>query len=160
LSTERSTVVARSPLDFMDELLVDCPRCTGAAIIRTAPPARPDNRNYDVESRARRMVCTACGAVREQPDTPLGQILTPFMGLTPRLRVETRHGTLVAFNAGHLAYIETWLAGRLRTELEDPRGWVRNRSVIARLPAWAKAARNRDEMLAAIARTRQSRSPS
>lgn len=150
-----STVEARSAHDFMDSFLVDCPVCGGLAVIAlTSPQARPDNPIYDIESRARRMTCTACGKTQDQPATPLGEVNRPTMGLALRLRAETRHGVLIAFNLAHLDYMERYLAGTLRTESPDPRGWVRNSSIVSRLPAWAKASKNRAEVLKAIAKAR------
>lgn len=155
-----SSVAARSAYDFMDSFLVDCPACGGLAVIRpTSPPARADNPVYDIESRARRLTCTACGKTLHQPATPLGQVNRPTMDLPLRLRAHTRHGDLIAFNLEHLDYLERYLAGTLRTETPDPRGWVRNASVVSRLPAWAKSAKNREEVLKAIAKARTKAAP-
>jgi hypothetical protein len=117
-------------------------------------PLDPETSERDRDPAPRRMLCRACGAVREQPRTPLGQFITPFMGLVPRLRAQTRHGELIAWNEDHLDYLEQYLSGRLRIEtVED--GGVRNASVVSRLPAWAKSAKNRDEILKAIAKVRR-----
>ena len=147
----RSVVSARHRGSFGDRLVVDCPSCGGMAVIT---PLDPETSERDLDSAPRRMLCRACGAVREQPRTPLGQFITPFMGLVPRLRAQTRHGELIAWNEDHLDYLEQYLSGRLRIEtVED--GGVRNASVVSRLPAWAKSARNRDEILKAIAKVRR-----
>ncbi|HRD29048.1 MAG TPA: hypothetical protein PLO65_12175, partial [Caulobacter sp.] len=114
----------------------------------------PPDAGRPAASAARRMLCHACGAVREQAQAPLGVIIDPFMGLPPRLKAVTRHGELVAWNEAHLDYLERYLSGRLRIETVQP-GGVRNASVISRLPAWAKAAGNRAEVLRAIARLRR-----
>lgn len=148
---DRSVVAARSKDSFDDRLVVDCPGCGGMAVITPlGEVAAPRDRAF----AARRMVCLACGATRDRPVTPPGQIADPFMGLAPRLRAETRHGVLVAWNEAHLDYLEHYLAGRLRTETPDATTGVRNASVISRLPAWVKSAKNRDAVLKAIARLR------
>lgn len=147
----RSVVAARSKDSFGDRLVVDCPGCGGKAVI-TPLAAGIDPRDQD--AAARRMTCHACGATRDQAATPPGQVMNPFMGLAPRLRAETRHGDLVAWNEDHLDYLEHYLSGRLRIETPDARTQVRNASVVSRLPAWAKSARNRDAVLKAIARLR------
>lgn len=147
----RSVVSARSRDSFGDRLVVDCPSCGGKAVIT---PLAPDTPGPNRDSAPRRMLCHACGAVREQAQAPPGQLMTPFMGLTPRLRAQTRHGELVAWNEDHLDYLEQHLSGRLRVETASD-GGVRNASVVSRLPAWAKAAKNRDEILKAIARLRR-----
>ena len=117
----------------------------------SATPAR------HVDFADRRLVCEACGLTRDQPATPMGVINDPWMGRPPRLRAETRHGTLVAWNEDHLDYLEHYLAGGLREEAPASKGGVRNASIVSRLPAWAKAAKNRDEVLKAIARVRRDR---
>jgi hypothetical protein len=150
--TSRSRVAALPPEAFGRRLLVDCPTCGGKAVIHVGDPgARP------VDAAARRLVCEACGLTRDQPEAPMGVVLDPFMGRPPRLRAETRHGALIAWNEDHLDYLERYLAGGLREETPAPEDGVRNASIVSRLPAWAKAARNRDEVLKAIARLRRER---
>jgi hypothetical protein len=150
--TPRSRVPALRPETFGRRLLVDCPACGGKAVITVADPGEGS-----VDFAARRLVCEGCGLTRDQPETPMGVIADPFMGRSPRLRAETRHGTLVAWNEDHLDYLERYLAGGLREETPASEGGVRNASIVSRLPAWAKAAKNRDEMLRAIARVRRER---
>jgi hypothetical protein len=149
-SDGRSVVPARLPDDFLGRLVVDCPACGGYAVI--LPCDLSDVR----ASAARRMVCRDCGAMREKPQTPNGASIDPFMGLAPRFRAVTRHGDLVAWNEEHLDYLETYLSGRVRVEQlpVDPAG-PRNRTIVSRLPAWAKSAKNRDDMLRAIERVRR-----
>lgn len=150
----RSIVSARLQESFVDRLLVDCPTCGGKAVITpTAPVAVGRN----PAAAARRMLCHACGAVREQAETPSGHLVDPFMSLTPRLRAETRHGVLQAWNEDHLDHIEQYLAGHMRLEQRREPGAAGNQSVISRLPVWAKAAKNRDEMLKAIAKLKRER---
>lgn len=147
----RSVVAARGKGSFGDRLVVDCPACGGMAVITPVAGALPPR---DRDKAARRMICHACGAARDQAETPVGRPADPFMGLRPRLRAETRHGDLIAWNEEHLDYLERYLAGRLRIETPDEATQVRNASVISRLPAWAKSARNREAVLKAISRLR------
>lgn len=150
--TSRSRVPALRPEAFGRRLLVDCPACEGKAVIAVADPGEGS-----VDFAARRLICESCGLTRDQPATPMGVIADPFMGRPPRLRAETRHGVLVAWNEDHLDYLERYLAGGLREETPAGEGGVRNASIVSRLPVWAKAAKNRDEMLKAIARVRRER---
>jgi hypothetical protein len=152
--TSRSRVAALYPEAFGKRLLVDCPACEGKAVINVGDFDGPLGR---VHTAARRLVCEACGLTRDQPATPMGVMANPFMGRPPRLRAETRYGALVAWNEDHLDYLERYLAGVLREETPAPEGGVRNASVISRLPAWAKAAKNRDAVLKAIAKVRRER---
>jgi hypothetical protein len=138
---ERTQQPARSNSDFADRVLVDCPGCGRAALVEL--------RETDDEGPARRrLACGACGRAAEGPadDISLGQPLS--------LRAETRFGTLLAYNLDHLDYIEAFIQAGLREERVDPDG-PRNRSILSRLPAWAKSAKNRDEVLRAIARARK-----
>lgn len=143
----RSVVPARLPEHFLGRLVVDCPACRGFAVILPRDPERIE------AGAARRMICRDCGTTRDKPETPSGAPIDPFMGLSPRLRASTRHGDLVAWNEAHLDYLETYLAGRVRVEQrpEDSRA-PRNQTIVSRLPAWAKSAKNRDEILRAIIR--------
>jgi len=150
--TPRSRVTALTPQAFSRRLLVDCPACGGKAVIHVDDPGEGP-----LDAAARRLVCEACGLTRDKPETPMGVIFDPFMGRPPRLRAETRHGTLVAWNEDHLDYLERYLAGTLREETPALEGGARNASIVSRLPAWAKAAKNRDEVLKAIARVRRER---
>lgn len=148
----RSVVPAKLPDDFLGRLVVDCPACGGYAAILPRDPS-------DVQaSAARRMVCRDCGATRDKPQTPNGAPIDPFMGLAPRFRAVTRHGDLVAWNEAHLDYLETYLSGRIRVEQRsaDPAA-PRNQTVVSRLPAWAKSAKNRDDILRAVERVRRER---
>lgn len=147
----RAVVAARSKGSFGDRLVVDCPACGGKAVIT---PLAADVAPRDLDAAARRMVCHACGATRDQSQTPPGQVMTPFMGLSPRLRAATRQGELIAWNEEHLDYLERYIAGRLRSEAPDEATGVRNASVISRLPAWVKSAKNREDLLKAIVRVR------
>lgn len=148
----RAVVPSRLPEDFLDRLVVDCPVCGGYAAILPRDPGRVS------ASAARRLVCRDCGATRDRSDTPDGVIIDPFMGLKPRLRAQTRHGDLVAWNEAHLDYLETYLAGRVRVEKRsDAPAAPRNQTVISRLPAWAKSAKNRDDVLRAVERVRKER---
>ena len=53
-------------------------------------------------------------------------------------------------------YLAAYIGQTLRKELVSADSW-KNRSQASRLPAWAKAAGNREEILKAIAKTRASR---
>jgi len=123
--------------DFEDRVLVDCPACGGLAVV--AP---------DPEARLRRMVCTACPKRLDLPGNT-----NALFGLALRLQVHTRHGTLLALNEAHLDYLAAYIGQTLRTELVSADSW-KNRSQASRLPAWAKAAGNRGEILKAIAKSR------
>ncbi|MBC6981348.1 hypothetical protein [Caulobacter sp. 17J80-11] len=140
---------ARAAWEFLDPVLVDCPACGACASVRvTEPPA--EDRYRRLTFGARRMTCSRCSAVREQPAT---EVSNPTLGLPLRLVAPTRHGELVFFNLEHLDYVRAYLADRVRAESFTESG-PRNTSVFSRLPAWAKRAQARDEVLAAIDKAR------
>jgi hypothetical protein len=141
--------VARAAWEFLDPVLVDCPACGACARVRLTEPEGED-RYGRMMFGARRMTCTRCPAVREQPRR---EVSGTNMGLPLRLRASTRHGELVFSNLEHLDYVRSYIADRNRTETVTE-GGPRNASVFSRLPAWAKRAQGRDEVLAAIDKAR------
>lgn len=149
----QGSLPARAPEYFMDRILVDCPACGGVAVVSLEEDAGAEDIGWASERlfAARRMTCTRCAAHRRQGRRAWSR---PTMGLPLRLRTETRHGLLYAWNEAHLGYIEDYVRSTLRHETVAP-GGVRNASVLSRLPAWAKAAKNRDEVPKAIAAMRR-----
>ena len=126
--------------DFAAAILVHCPRCDGCATLRAPGPTE--------SAAARRVVCAACGYVRDGlalDDLPLW------------LRMPCCGEELWAFNAEHLAFLERYVAAALRGNPAPgaplPRG-IRNATLASRLPAWMKRAGNRDDVLRCLARLR------
>lgn len=75
----------------------------------------------------------------------------PYFGVRLRLQAETRHGWVWAYDLEHLDLIRRFVQAPLREGIP----WheqSRRMTVVARLPAWMQQARNRDEVLRAIAR--------
>ena len=126
--------------DFEDRVLVDCPACGGLAVLSPDP-----------EAKTRRLVCQACPKRLDLPGNT-----NSLGGLALRLQIRTRHGILLALNEAHLDYLAAYIGQTLRKELVSADSW-KNRSQASRLPAWAKAAGNRGEILKAIAKARASR---
>jgi hypothetical protein len=116
-----------------DPVLVACPSCAAQAVVADS-----------------RLVCPACAHVRPYkrvwcwdnsrfvPDLWLA---TPCAG-----------HTLWALNGSHLDLLESYVGAALR---EDPHpSSVRRMTILAKLPAWLKSAKHRDEVLRAIRRLR------
>lgn len=125
---------------FANEVLAVCPSCDGCVRV--------------VEREgARRAVCPACAWTREDnPRTSTwGVPYDPYFGLPLWLQAPCAGEVLWAFNGEHLDVLESYVAAGLR---ERPPGDARPQSMLERLPVWAKAAKNRDGVLAAIARLR------
>ncbi|MEV5565611.1 hypothetical protein AB0L54_22245, partial [Streptomyces sp. NPDC052196] len=75
----------------------------------------------------------------------------PYFDVRLWLQTETRHGWVWAYNLEHLDLIRRFVQAPLREGIpwHKPGGKM---TVVARLPGWMQQARNRDEVLRAIAR--------
>ncbi|GEC05780.1 hypothetical protein SSP24_34350 [Streptomyces spinoverrucosus] len=82
----------------------------------------------------------------------------PYFGLPLWLQVETRHGWLWAYNLEHLDVIRRFVQASLRERAPSYETGPRM-TLVARLPAWIKRAKNRDEMLRAVSRIHSSLVP-
>ncbi|GAA2333326.1 hypothetical protein OKJ48_23860 [Streptomyces kunmingensis] len=75
----------------------------------------------------------------------------PYFGARLWLQTETRRGWVWAYNLEHLEVIKRFVQASLREGIP----WHdhgRKMTVVARLPAWMQQAKNRDEVLRAVAR--------
>ncbi|MFF3348298.1 hypothetical protein [Streptomyces sp. NPDC002779] len=114
---------------YRDSVLVRCPGCDRVAHFESA-----------------RVICRSCGRCG-----PVAQGTWPALWL----RAETRHGELWAYSLEHLDLIRRFVAADLRERAP----WYehgRKMTVVARLPAWVKSAKNRTEVLRVIDRMRRS----
>ena len=142
--------------DFLQSVLVRCPDCDKVAHVGTAPdPAGVRDQGIFVP---RRLVCRNCGTAKESRRggltlhrDPYGSARDPYFGVRLWLQTETRHGWVWAYNLEHLDLIRRFVQAPLREGIP----WHdhgRKMTVVARLPAWMQQAKNRDEVLRAIAR--------
>ncbi|TCP55186.1 hypothetical protein EV191_102398 [Tamaricihabitans halophyticus] len=142
---------------YADRILVRCPKCAGCASVLPEPTttARPGPSNPH-----RRLSCLGCGhtagwtAPRHDNYWIVPELNgpdDPYFGLPLWLRAECCGGNVLwAYNAEHLALLESYLAARLRE-----RGAYRgSMSLVERLPAWLKSAKHRTEALRTIRRLR------
>ncbi|MFD6433776.1 hypothetical protein [Streptomyces venezuelae] len=106
----------------------------------------------------RRLICPNCGTAKESRRGGLtfrrdscGSARDPYFGGRLWLQTETRHGWVWAYNLEHLDLLKRFVQAQLREGIPwDDHG--RKMTVVARLPAWMQQAKNRDEVLRAIAR--------
>jgi hypothetical protein len=160
-SPQRFRDDGRSLLNYLDDILVTCPKCGGAARVRLAePPAPPPKRPVIAGFAPRHLVCSSCtfrsvwnGKTIALNRLAGGAARDPYFGLPLRLQVPTRHGMLFAHNADHLAWIEAFVAAGLRERCAG--GKPSSRSIASRLPRWVKSAKNRDEVVRALLRLRR-----
>ena len=125
-------------LAWLDPVYVVCPRCARRGTVRAGQTTR--------------LSCPHCALAR----TWSGNVLVrPDDGRDLRfdvplwLRTTCCGGHLLwATNEAHLDYLEAYIGARLRERPPPPSGlsWY--------LPAWMKAARHRDDVLAACVRLR------
>ncbi|MEU6234634.1 hypothetical protein [Kitasatospora sp. NPDC047058] len=146
--------------DYLRLILVRCPSC--ATVAHVVPPPQEAGGVQPALFTPRRLVCRSCGLSRvssggrvsfsrgtAQPATD------PYFGVPLWLQLETRHGWLWAYNPEHLDLLRQFV----RAPLRERAPWYdtgQKMTLVARLPRWIKGAKNRDEVLRALARIRAS----
>lgn len=140
------------PHDFMAEMLVVCPRCSGRAISRQMDPEASPG-----WFTPRRLVCTQCSYTKEWPARQIRRNwsgLDDYYHLPLWLQASCVGETLWAYNEQHLAFLEEFVSATLRERSHDPAtGWS-NSSMASRLPQWMQSAKNRPAVLKGLARLR------
>jgi len=149
---ERFTDEKLTLQDFLDEILVVCPRCQSRASVTPTPGG--DGSVF----APRRLVCAACGLVRQKTTRKisLGSRGTPrdaYFGEPLWLRMGWGRKTLWAYNVRHLDYLEAFVRAGLRAHSRTNPA-CSNCSVISRLPKWMKDASNREHLLAMMKKLR------
>ncbi|MFF6787471.1 hypothetical protein ACFY9C_00130 [Streptomyces filamentosus] len=145
---------------FLASVLVCCPGCEKVAHVGTAPG---QSGVHDQGLFApRRLVCRNCGMAKEWSRGSVAlhrgrraPATDPYFNARLWLQTETRHGWVWAYNLEHLDLIRRFVQAPLREGIP----WHdhgRKMTVVARLPAWMQQAKNRDEVLRAIARVHAS----
>lgn len=133
---------------FSDLFLVRCPRCEACARVTLKdPPATPGK--FDLFA-ARRLVCPKCGYSKEWQDKSIRRFRACDWYFRQPLWLQTAccGETLWAFNQAHLDYLENFVGAELRGNA------LHHHSLATRLPGWMVLAKNRAEILKAIARLR------
>jgi ribosomal protein S27AE len=143
------TTSYREPWTFLVDVLVECPRCSGRAVIHGAGDAP-------------RLVCGECGYVRDSDRRTLrlgwdsvGQDgREPSFALPLWLATDCCGGNVLwALNEPHLDYLERFVASTNRDhDFPSPPG---HRSLAYKLPRWMQLGSNRDELLHSIRRLRE-----
>lgn len=132
---------------FQDVVFVVCPKC-GACASQIRTKELDANRTAYV----RNLTCGACGLARKGGALILpGAYSAKPTELDLWLQTPCCGETLWAFNLRHVETIESYVQARLREQHKINDHWS-NTTFVNRLPQWMKAAKNRDEILKAIAR--------
>jgi len=141
---------------MMDEFLVVCPHCNSCASIRKFDPT---NRDWFAP---RRLLCEHCSFTKDWAGRSLyhgwynDPPFEPCFALPLWLSTRCCGHILWAYNLHHLKITEQYVSAELRENVRHPRyGWF-NQSLFNRLPKWIKEAKNRDKVLKAITKLKQS----
>lgn len=132
------------------EPLVACPGCGRPVRLRSLADSS-------------RLACGSCGLLREvsvdrgcalpSPVLDQGEARDPWFGARLWLQAEVAGHLLWAASPEHLRYIERYVSSRIRARGEfTPFGGALGEQ----LPGWLVSAKNRDAVLRAITRMRQS----
>jgi hypothetical protein len=142
--------------DFIDEVLVYCPRCDGCAVVMPHPGAPEDAEAGPAGfmNFRRRLRCKACGFFKDETvsSAVVGGPVDPYFQRPVWLQASCCGRVLWAYNVRHLDLLEAYVAAKLR-ERGDLVAWA-PASLVERLPTWLKTAKNRAEVLRTIRRLR------
>ena len=136
--------LAANPIDVV------CPRCAAHARVVGDPSSDEPS-----TTRPRRLMCVKCGhAATWSPrhgSSWWGVAVDPFFQQPLWLTATVRGHRLWAYNREHLDLLAQFVAAGLRKRGPYGGCWM---SMIETLPVWMKSARNRNDVLAAVARLR------
>jgi hypothetical protein len=133
---------------FSDKFLVRCPRCEACASVTLKDQAGTSNKPGLFLPR--RLICPKCGYSKDWQDKLIARFgaYDWYFRLPLWLQTTCCGETLWAFNKEHLDYLEGFVAAELRGNA------LHHHSLATRLPGWMVQAKNRAEILKAIARLR------
>lgn len=143
--------------DFYEEFLVVCPKCSKLAkvIIDEAEfeklPQRKLLKFRNKYFAPRRLICLNC-LHRDQwkgNQIATGTSVDWYFRLPLWLQISCCSEVLWAYNQEHLEMLENYVSAKLRERTVKGRN-----SFLSKLPKWIKSAKNRDEILKAIAKLR------
>lgn len=133
--------------EFIDEFLVECPKCASLAKVVLINPS-----NKIQLFTPRRLVCLNCSHIEmsDGKKTIGGAAIDWYFGRPLWLQISCCGNTLWAYNERHLELLESYVSAKLRERKPKV-----IRSVASRLPTWIKLAKNRDEILKAIGKLKR-----
>jgi hypothetical protein len=139
--TNRAAKAQHTIDDFIDRVLVVCPRCSKMATV-TSTSGR----------RRARLVCEKCGLAKskEVSSYVVGQVADPYFVLPLWLQAPCSTHTVWAYNRSHLTFLKEYVeSSDRRRPIRKPADPL-NKLLASRLPRWMLLAKNRDQILKAI----------
>jgi len=145
---------------FAHDVLVRCPSCGQCARVFSPTTDEPPT-----AQRPWRLTCLHCGFNTQQSSRccrvidngTINPVRDPVFRTPVWLQAPCCGGKLLwAYNLDHLAFLESFVAATIRKRSDAVRtgNGYRRMSMIAKLPAWLKAAKHREEILRTIQRLR------
>lgn len=145
-------------VQFTGRILVVCPRCGGRALVVPLPGLEKREPVSALLFKPRRLACHGCGTLAHWTAQQRGQGLVgavpggtqdPFFQQPLWLQTRCTGRILWAYDDNHVDALAAYVGARLRERRASP-----TRAMFARLPAWMKSARHRDDVLAGLATLR------
>jgi hypothetical protein len=131
------------------DIIVVCPRCGSAAVVRTRHD--PTAHWFDCPRHLSCLTCAYTAEWQRPASWSWGGPFDPFFKRPLWLQASCCGGkTLWALNREHLDLIDSYVRARLRERSHDRA----HMSLLEKLPAWIKSAKNRDEVARTIQRLR------
>jgi len=148
--------------DFVNEVLVICPKCEKQAIVHS------DFSFKIIKYMNLKLTCSSCGHNQKTKDITssilysrlpektkyilFGAPVDPFFKLPLWLQETVRGNLFWAYNYEHLEFIRSVVEAKLRERNTTSN---RNGSVASRLPRWLIAKSNREEVIKVIKKMRR-----
>lgn len=146
--------------DFLEEILVCCPRCENCARITLAESR--DEKYFYIIFAKRRLLCAQCGLMREWKETTFGfnerasLLRDPYFDALLWFQMDCCGNTLWAVDRAHLSAMEQFVQAGLREQkyISDYEHTIHG-SLGNVLPRWMKIAKHREDVLACIAKLKR-----
>ncbi|RNB88604.1 hypothetical protein EDM59_05675 [Brevibacillus nitrificans] len=123
---------------FSNDVLVECPKCSGSAI---ATKSREEYPYF-------RVICMQCGLLPCSDNLSWGAGY--FYDYQLWLRVNCCGHLLWAYNKQHLDFLEGYISSSLRERTPNI-----NQSLASRLPSWIKSSKNREQLVKGVRKLRE-----
>ncbi|GAB3864080.1 hypothetical protein GCM10028824_01140 [Hymenobacter segetis] len=147
----------RSLGDFMDEILVVCPKCGSKGVVKThykevweAKFSCPNCSFYKIWDGNPNAFVTAHFNYEQYDGILFGPPVDCFFRYPLWYQVPCKDETLYAYNMNHLNWLKQYVEAKLRERTQTVHGW-NNASLQSRLPKWMLSSKNRTAVLKRIA---------